>query len=148
LKIVFHKLSDEEHTLLVERRDGSTESRTLNSRSFLRHELAHLAVELELPVKRGYWGSVASGQPLDGMDIRGPDIALAEALAVRVQGLMREENEDPDRFLATLDGVRDHKLTLETAQRICERSRQLRGHWRATPFCEDMVVHWTIPVSD
>ena len=37
MKIIFHKSSDVEHAVRVVRDDGSTDSKVLNSRSFLRH---------------------------------------------------------------------------------------------------------------
>ena len=61
MQIDFHKTSDDEHTLQVRQADGSNERAALNSRSFLRHDLAHFAVELEVPLNEGYWGSVARG---------------------------------------------------------------------------------------
>ena len=144
MEIRFKKLSAEEHELTVVRKDGSTETRVCNSRSFLRHDLAHLAVELELPLARGFWGSVAAGSDLGGMAIRGPDIGIAETYAGSVQGLMREETEDPARFYEVLMRRRADLMTEELAARICERCRQLRGHWRATPFGETMELSWDI----
>ena len=41
MKIVFKKISNEEHVVKVFRRDNSTEEAILNSRSFLRHDFAH-----------------------------------------------------------------------------------------------------------
>src|SRR5690606_26313958 len=63
--ITFTKISDEKHAVKITRSDGSTESAELESRSYLRHDLAHFAIELELPIRKGYWGCVAYGAAAD-----------------------------------------------------------------------------------
>ena len=145
MEIRFKKLSDVEHELTVVRSDGSLENRVRDNRSFLRHDLAHLAVEMEVPIRLGYWGSVAKGAALDGMSIRGPDIGTAERLSVMVQGLMRQESEDPAQFYAVLHPLKDGIVTRDIATRICARCRELRGHWRATAFGNTMVLQWPEP---
>ena len=51
MKISFAKLSSEQHSVSVVRQDLSTDTSTLDSRSFLWHDFAHLAVESELPMQ-------------------------------------------------------------------------------------------------
>ena len=140
MKILITKLSDEEHKLRVERGDGSADEAVLNSRSFLRHDLAHLAVELEVPLKGGFWGSVAGGNQLDGSDF-GADIGVAEKLSGPVQTLMRTE-ADVDSYEKVLQYHVPQLASRDMAQRICERIRQLRGHWKATPFGATMELEW------
>lgn len=60
MDVCIEKLSAEEHRVSIRRLDGSKDSISLNSRSFLRHDFAHFAVESEVPIKMGYWGSVAA----------------------------------------------------------------------------------------
>lgn len=146
MEIAFKKLSEQEHAVRVFRADGSEESAILNSRSFLRHDLAHLAVETQLSLARGYWGSVASGAALNGMDIRGSDILLAEKLAGAVQTLMRIEASDA-QFFSTLARIHPGLITPELASRIREHGRKLQGHWRGTPFGEEMRVGWSEPLT-
>ncbi|MDA1369686.1 MAG: hypothetical protein O2971_02855 [Proteobacteria bacterium] len=67
------------------------EETTFDSRRFLRHDLALLAVEGEIPLHGGYWGSVAAGHLGDGKAMRGRDIILAESPAGPIQILMRIE---------------------------------------------------------
>ena len=141
MKIVFTKLSDIEHSVRVVRNDGSVDSSVLNSRSFLRHDLAHFAVETELPITAGYWGTVANGAPLAGNEFSGPDIAKAESLAAPIQTLMRlEANEE--RYFAVLAHVVPDLATEELAARIKERVRKLLGHWKATAYGENMEFEW------
>ncbi|NKB35227.1 MAG: hypothetical protein GKR91_19190 [Pseudomonadales bacterium] len=146
MKIVFTKMSDDEHAVRVIRTDGSEDSSVLNSRSFLRHDLAHFAVESELRIARGYWGSVAQGTALAGSNFSGSDIAKAESLAGPIQTLMRlEENED--KYLSLLERVLPEAATNDLAARIRDRVLKLLGHWKATPFGGDMEFEWDENIS-
>ncbi len=146
MDIAFKKLSEQEHEVRICRADGSIDSAILNSRSFLRHDLAHLAVETQLSLARGYWGSVASGAALDGMEIRGPDIILAEKLAGPVQTLMRIGANDA-QFYTALARILPELITPELASRIREHGRKLQGHWQGTVFGDEMQVIWQVPLS-
>ena len=141
IDIRFRKLSDQQHSVSILRRDGSRDVARLDTRSFLRHDLAHYAVERELPIAKGYWGSVAAGASLDGAGIEGPDAELAESLAGPVQTLMRTE-AGTDDYLAVLARVTPGAASAELASRIQESIRRLRGYWRATPFGGDMYLDW------
>src|SRR5690606_41043988 len=89
VRVVFVKLSDRRHVVRVERVDGTSESVELDSRSFLRHDLAHLAVELELELSGGVWGSVACGGSLSGTGLDGADMSIAETVSGPMQTMMR-----------------------------------------------------------
>ena len=141
MKIIFTKLSDLEHKVRIERADGSAEETILNTREFMRHDMGHMAVEMEVPISRGYWGSVATGVALDGMSITGTDIVTAESLAGPAQGLIRDE-ADKETFYSVLNRMQPELITKELAYRIHERGRKLLGHWRATSFGGDMVIEW------
>jgi hypothetical protein len=141
MEIVITKLSKEEHKIEITRTDGSKESALLNSRSFLRHDLAHFAVEAELPIKLGYWGLVAAGASINGEGFSGQDIELAETLAGPVQTLMRTE-AGPERYVELLQRLVPQLATAELAERIFSRARSLIGHWRATPFTGSMKITW------
>ncbi len=142
MDIVFTKISDARHAVEVSRTDGSSERIELDTRSFLRHDLAHLAIESEIPIKSGYWGCVAAGASLSGDGINGDEIGLAESLAGQVQTLMRIEAETGS-YLDVLERVSPNMASIELAERIHERVRQLRGLWRATPYGSDMQLVWS-----
>lgn len=96
----------------------------LNSRSFFRHDLAHLAVEMEVPLKLGFWGSVTAGASLSGKDLHGEEIVIAESLAGPVQTLMRIE-ASIKQYSATLRKIRPDLASEDLARRIRERGRRL-----------------------
>lgn len=143
MQIVITKISKDEHKIEIVRQVGTREAAILNSRSFLRHDFAHFAVEAEVPIKLGYWGLVAAGASLSGEGFTGKDIALAETLAGPTQTLMRIEAE-PDRYLELLQRSLPQQATLELAERIYNRARSLVGYWRATPFGSSMSIAWEV----
>lgn len=141
MRIRFWKISDERHRVEVERADGTTESVELVSRSFLRHDLAHLAIEIELPIRKGYWGCVAAGASLSGDGVAGDEAQLAESLAGPAQTLMRID-AGPDSYYQLLQKLVPAGTARDLAVRVHERVRQLRGHWRATAYGGEMELVW------
>lgn len=141
MEIVFTKISDQEHSVRIRRSDGSEDTAVLNSRSFLRHDLAHLAVESEVPLALGFWGSVAQGASLKEPEIDSPEIMIAESLAGPVQTLMRIE-ADKERYYSLLLQIRPELASEDLASRIQQRCRKLLGHWKATPYRGEMVLKW------
>lgn len=103
--------------------------------------MAHLALELEVGLTAGVWGSVAQGGHLGGEGIDGADVAEAELAAGRLQTLMRTE-ADVSAIEEMLMATMPDRASRDLARRLRERVRQLTGHWKATPFGETMTVQW------
>lgn len=141
MRIAFTKISDEKHAVTITRADGTSERIELESRGFLRHDLAHLAIELELPIRKGYWGCVSSGASLTGEGVAGSDAQLAESLAGPIQTLFRTD-AGPEAYSAFLGKSAPKSAGPGLAARVYERVRQLRGHWKATPYGADMELVW------
>lgn len=141
MDVTFVKLSDERHLVCVRRADGTTESVELDSRSFLRHDLAHFAVERELELKDGVWGSVAAGGSLSGDGLDGADMALAETVSGPMQTMMRTEADAAEIF-DVLARVAPDVVSTDLATRLHTRLRSLAGHWASTPYGEEMALEW------
>lgn len=141
MRIAFVKFSDERHAVKITRADGTAESIELESRGYLRHDLAHFAIELELPIPRGFWGCVASGASLTGDGVAGSEALLAESLAGPIQTLIRVD-AGPDAYIELLRKSLPTRATGDLAKRVHERVRQLRGHWKATPYGGEMELIW------
>ncbi len=139
--IRFTKLSDDEHRVQVLRGNGSEEQATLNSRSFLRHDFAHLVTEESVGLRNGFWGQIAKGATLNGEGLGGPGIQLAEALAAPIQTLMRLD-APLEKYQRTLEHLLPDRACVELAAQVKERVRQLEGHWRATAYGETMEIEW------
>lgn len=141
MEIRFRKLSDRRHRVTVLRGDGTSDTVELDSKDFLRHDLAHLAVELEVGLRHGVWGSVAGGGTLDGVGLDGADMSLAERLAGPVQTLMRT-GAGPEEIGAVLQRLAPDVAGGDLAQRLHGRLRAFAGHWAGTGYGEDMVLDW------
>ena len=141
MQVAFVKLSDERHVVCVQRLDGTEESVELDSRSFLRHDLAHLAVELELELSEGVWGSVAQGGSLSGSGLDSADMALAERISGPMQTMMRT-GADADEIHDVLARVAPAVASLDLAGRLHARLRSLGGHWASTPYGGEMALEW------
>lgn len=147
MEVRFTKVSDAEHAVAVARGDGTREQVRLDSQSFLRHDLAHWAVELELGLDHRVWGSVAGGGSLRGEGLDGGDMVLSESVAGPAQTLMRTE-AGPVEIAEVLRRMTSVPDISALAERLHERLRQLQGHWKATPYGGDMVLHWPLPHAD
>ena len=141
MQVYFTKISDLSHRVAISRADGTTESIELESRSFLRHDLAHFCVEVEVPIRMGYWGCIASGASLDGSGVAGRDAMIAETLAGPVQTLMRTE-AGPDAYFGILRNVAPDGDGRDLADRVHERVRRITGHWKGTPRGSRMELVW------
>jgi hypothetical protein len=146
MEVVFCKVSDDRHVVRVQRDDGTSESVELDSRSFLRHDLAHYAVESELGLSGGVWGSVAQGGSLGGSGLDGDDMALAERISGPVQTMMRT-GADAVEIEQGLSRVAPWLATPELAQRLHGRLRALAGHWSATAYGGEMILQWPDPAD-
>lgn len=139
MEVRFTRLTDERHAVEVVRDDGTTDRVELDTRSFLRHDLAHWAVESVLGLRHGVWGSVAAGGSLSGVGLDGADVPRAESIAGPVQTLLRTDaGVEAYREALTHAGVADP----EVASRLHEAVRRLRGHWNATAHGETMALRW------
>ena len=145
-KVEFTRLSNASHRVTVRRANGTHDSVELDSKDFLRHDLAHFAVEAEVGLDSGVWGCVADGGRLDGDGLDGDDMALAERLAGPVQSLMRT-GADVATIRTTIDRtapdlIAADTVTADLADRLHRRLRQLNGHWAATGFDQTMTLQW------
>ena len=141
MRIAFTKISDERHAVTITRADGTSESVEVDTREYLRHDLAHFAIESELPISKGFWGCVASGASLSGEGVGGKEAALAESLAGPIQTLFRTD-AGPDAYAELLREVSETTGSQDLAARVHERIRRLRGHWKATPCGGQMELVW------
>lgn len=141
MRIAFTKLSDDRHAVTVARADGTSERLEVETREFLRHDLAHFAIELELPIRKGFWGCVAAGASLTGNGVGGSDALLAESLAGPIQTLFRTD-AGLTAYAELLEGFSSTSGSQDLAARVHERVRKLRGHWKATPYGDQMELVW------
>jgi hypothetical protein len=141
VRIVFTKLSDDRHSVTVTRTDGTCDSIEVPIREYLRHDLAHFAIESELPIRKGFWGCVAAGASLRGEGVGGKDAAFAEGLAGPLQTLFRTD-AGLDAYAQLLKAAALASGGPDLALRVHECIRRLRGRWKATPYGGQMKLTW------
>jgi hypothetical protein len=150
--IVFRKISDREHGLDVRRGAGVDESVRCETRSLLRHDFLHYAVECEAGLGGGFWGSLARGKSIaelgrmtdaDG----GPELLAIERLVGALDGAAKgkpaaEVVAAIRRYDETSDLATPAWLTEALVLRVQERMRRLLGEWKATPVGGSMELSW------
>ena len=160
MRILLRKISDQQHELAIVRegfaRDGGPrESVVCETRSYLKHDLLHHAVEAEARIEGGFWGSLARGRTLADMNDRarmapGSDtgeIATVEkfvgVLSGAAKGLSTADVMSTiERSVAATNEPPPAWLTEPFVAAMQERLRGLLGAWRATPYGETMALDW------
>jgi hypothetical protein len=133
--------------------DGSGESRELETKSCLFHDLLHFAVETEARLAHSFYGLLAAGarnEDLTMGSVAHAEIAVTECVVGPLTGLLKHD-EPVEPFLAMLAGafaalgVRlPQWLTAGFVARVRERMRRLEGHWRGTPFGKTMGLRFEV----
>jgi len=133
------------------RPDGSGESRELETKSCLYHDLLHFAVETEAGLRQSFYGLLAGGARYADLTMDGTanaEIVATERIIGGLTGALRNDVE-PARFLAMLAGwFAAHGETVpawctaDCVVRVRERMRRLEGEWRALPFGQTMELHF------
>ena len=148
MQVRFTKLSDARHGLEIVRRDGTREAVELETRSLLLHDLVHFALESEAGLEQGFYGLLASGTPLARLNQReappaSEQLALIETLVGPAQALVNTQMS-PEAYLAHARSLAPELVDAQLVERLLERVRQLRGHWRATPYGASMELDWPL----
>ena len=118
----------------------------LETRSLLLHDLVHFALEAEADLQQGFYGLLASGTPLDRLNQRdappaSEQLALIETLVGPAQALVNGRMTC-EAYLAHGSALAPQLVSAAFIERMLERVRQLRGHWRATPYGDSMELDW------
>jgi hypothetical protein len=111
MRILLQKISHERHGLACMREDGSqAEAQSLESKSYLRHDLMHYCVEKHAGLAHSFFGSVAAGKDFDelrqseeqeGQDGVG-EASMTERIVARLQSSHHEEAFHADQTFARI----------------------------------------------
>ena len=155
MRILFEKITDERHRLVIERAPGAREAVECETRSYLLHDFLHYAVESEARLATGFWGNLAAGKTLADMNDRtgasmkeaAPEMGAIEQLVGALHGSTKgitagELVAGIRRFAASLGATTPDWLTEPFVVAVQERLRRLQGHWRANPFGGVMELPW------
>jgi hypothetical protein len=155
MRILLRKISDQQHELAIVRENAARESVLCETRSYLRHDLLHYAVEAEAGIEAGFWGSLAQGRTLAEMNDRGGmmpggdagEIATVEkfvgVLSGAAKGLSTAEVMSVvEGSVAATNAAPPGWLTESFVAAVQERLRGLLGAWKATPYGGTMTLDW------
>jgi hypothetical protein len=151
LTIRLTRTSPTHHRLAFVRPDGSGESRELETKSCLYHDLLHFAVETEAGLRQSFYGLLASGARYADLTMDGTanaEIIATERIIGGLTGALRNDATG-ERFVAVMANAFDAHgerlpewCSAEFVARVRERMRRLEGHWRATPFGQTLELHF------
>lgn len=157
LTVRLTKLSNKHHRFAYERSDGSGQRIDLETRNFLLHDLIHFAVESQGRFKNSFYALLERGETYeslgdaditDGSHPGGDEILMTERVVGAFTGVAKG-TATPEQVLAGIRNLLDaweepmpKWLTLEFAEQVAERLRQLQGEWKATPFGETMELNF------
>ncbi len=157
LRISFTRISPTLHRVTIRRADGTGEQVDLDTKSFLLHDLVHLAVESEAGLMQSFWGRLARGASYaefadpTAAAAYGGELLATERVVGALQGALAHGFDAAAfharfcEYLRSLEEEPPAWLTVPMLQRVQERLRQLQGHWRATPFGAAMEIRFAPP---
>lgn len=155
--IRFTKNTPTHHTFEVIRSDGSNESASLETKSFMPHDLIHFAYESLAGCNHSFYGMLASGTTLadfktmDSMQ-SGGDTTKEMIVTERITGPLTaylHGGISEDAFLATLQNMFDSEdailpphMTARFLKWLSEEYRGLIGQWNSLPHHVPMELVW------
>ena len=155
MRILLRKISDQQHELAIVRESLARESVLCETRSYLKHDLLHYAVEAEAGMEGGFWGSLARGRALAEMNDRArtapgsdtAEIATVEKFVGVLSGAAKGMSTAAvmsaiERSVAATNHAPPAWLTETFVAAMQERLRGLLGAWKATPYGETMTLEW------
>jgi hypothetical protein len=151
LVIRLARVSPTHHRLTLGREDGSSESRELETRSCLYHDLLHFALETEAGLRQSFYGLLAAGARYEQLTMAGtvsPEIVATERIVGGLTGALRHRAPAEDFVAAMQSAFEAHGellpgwCTSELVARVGERMRRLEGEWRALPFGQPMELRF------
>jgi hypothetical protein len=159
LVLHFTRISPTHHRFEYVREDGTTETKELETRSCLFHDLLHFAVETEACLARSFHGLLLRGHsfaelmakdPLRGAAVDHGEIGMTERVVGALTNVVRR-NGDPRAFLAIMNNMAESCgeslpswLTEGLVVRVKERMRKLAGEWNATPFGKTLELRFVL----
>jgi hypothetical protein len=148
MRILMTRLDPDRHRFAVIRKDGTTESAELETRSLLVHDLVHYAVEMEAPFREGFYGLLAQGKTFSQLNEAaqpwpvGTEIAAAESLVGPLQSMLKNGNFNAEEARSKFELFHPDPPPVELLARIGERFRSLLGRYNATRFGDTLELEW------
>ena len=158
MKIIFTKETPTHHRFEIVRSDGTRETSLLETRSFMPHDLIHLAYESVAEKKDSFFGKLASGWTFSQFNDRtlmiDPQFTDSEMVETeRITGplssfLTKGISEESfmqglyNTYSALGRDIPEH-ISSQLLRDIQSRYRSLIGEWNSLPHHKIMVVEWS-----
>ncbi len=104
MEVAFVKTSHAAYTLRCTRADGSATERSLETRSFLAHDLVHFAFEREAKRSASFFGGIAAGSALTDPAPFAGELAVTELIVAPVQSAVKTRATGQE----ILSGLKDY----------------------------------------
>jgi hypothetical protein len=155
--VTFTKNTPTHHTFSLVREDGSAEAASLETRSFMPHDLIHFAYEVEAGCLHSFYGRMAAGTPLaafkelnimSSADAADAELIMTERITGPLTSYLRGgvTNEEFIRALENLfqaisTDMPGH-ITTEFLDQLKIRYNALIGQWNSLPHHTPMELRW------
>ena len=153
----FTRVSPTDHRFEYRRPDGTGEAITMDTRSYLFHDLLHFAAESEAGLRGAFYGLLAKVGGYEELRVAGGmalggEIAITERVVGALTGALAAAELDAAGFVERVTEFLEHYeersprwLTGEFVLAVKERMRRLEGQWKATPFGQTMELEFPLP---
>ena len=157
MKIRFVKETPTHHSLEIVRTDGSSERSLLETRSFMPHDLIHLAYESVARKKESFFGKLAAGATFADFNDRtlmtDPRYADSEMVETeRITGPLSSflaKGVSMESFMQGLFNIYDalgrdipEEITPQLLRDIQARYRSLIGEWNSLSHHKVIEIEW------
>lgn len=157
MKIRFTKETPTHHAFEIVRDDGTSEKSLLETKSFIPHDLIHLAYESTAGKKESFFGRLASGWTFADFNDRtimsDPKYAGTEMIETeRITGPLSAYLTKGIPEESFMQGLYDlfgalgldvpEQVTPELLRDIQARYRSLIGEWNSLPHHKTMEIEW------
>lgn len=129
----------------------------LETKSFLKHDLVHLAFEETAGLQNSFWGKLAKKEDPNTTNAMGrekfapnTEIEFTEVITGPLMGL----TQHPEALETTLkllhetfeayDVKTPHYLTKELLEAFLQRHKELTGQWNSLSFGETLNITWNV----
>ena len=146
------RTTPETHTLEYIRKDGSSEKKETNTRSFLWHDFTHFVLESEAKLKGGFFGLMEQGYSFEELSagIHDDDAKVVEMVVGPLSSVL-EKGVDPKDYLAGMENMFNAHgeavpswLTPELVDRVIGRYRKIKGEWNSLAFGETLELTFDV----
>ncbi len=144
MNIAIRKKTPYECEYQITRKDHSVELITLETKTFLLHDICHFSVEQNLKYMNGFWGMLSQGKRFD--ELFGKDNPQTEELR-NIEKIVGPVQSIFSGFIPRSDFKQsiehlDHKMTREILDLCLADIKQIMDQWEYLKVGEQLELEW------